>query len=157
MVRAHGDGPALVHATVIRPYSHSLSDDERLYKRPRNGPRSRHAIPTALAAFLVREGIATREELDGDVPTCTRVQRGDPAAQAAATHRKIEPAFSHVYSPTVDVTGSACDIDPVFEGKPARWWRRSTVTLHDEMRAIHGCWCSARMSPIPAARGNSRR
>src|SRR5262249_47263551 len=45
-VRARS-GPALVHARVIRPYSHSLSDDEKLYKAPaeRDAEAKRDPIP----------------------------------------------------------------------------------------------------------------
>jgi len=53
-------GPALVHAQVIRPYSHSLSDDERLYKTPaeRLAEAARDPIGK-LERRLLAEGLAT--------------------------------------------------------------------------------------------------
>src|SRR5438034_1230358 len=56
-------GPALVHARVTRPYSHSLSDDEILYKPPRE--REEEAKRDCVVTFpkrLVREGVATEAE-----------------------------------------------------------------------------------------------
>src|SRR6266581_4894081 len=58
-------GPALVHAHVTRPYSHSLSDDEILYKPPRE--REAEAKRDAVTAFpkrLIDEGVATAAEIE---------------------------------------------------------------------------------------------
>src|SRR2546430_3568195 len=57
-------GPALVHAHVIRPYSHSLSDDEKLYRPP--AEREADAARDPVAQFpnwLVSEGHASEEEI----------------------------------------------------------------------------------------------
>src|SRR5262249_48338350 len=57
-------GPALVHAHVIRPYSHSQSDDETLYR-----PEEERAVDAArdpikrFGDLLIREGLQTGEEL----------------------------------------------------------------------------------------------
>jgi len=51
-------GPALVHAQVTRPYSHSLSDDEKLYKTPEAREREAQLDPIPkFGLFLVRESI----------------------------------------------------------------------------------------------------
>src|SRR6185295_7258209 len=57
-------GPAFVHARVTRPYSHSLSDDEKLYKTAdERAAEARRDPITKLAAFLVSEDIASESEL----------------------------------------------------------------------------------------------
>src|ERR687895_482319 len=57
-------GPALVHATVIRPYSHSLSDDEKLYRPDEERTSDAERDPVKkFGALLVREGFVTQEEL----------------------------------------------------------------------------------------------
>ena len=58
-------GPALVHAKVTRPYSHSLSDDEKLYKTAQQREEEAHRDPIPkFALFLVREGILDEKELE---------------------------------------------------------------------------------------------
>ena len=57
-------GPALIHAKVIRPYSHSLSDDEKLYKTPAERASEAKRDPIAkFAAWLKAEGLVTDQEL----------------------------------------------------------------------------------------------
>src|SRR3954467_7962220 len=57
-------GPALVHAKVIRPYSHSLSDDEKLYRPDEERTTDAERDPVKrFGALLVEEGFVTQDEL----------------------------------------------------------------------------------------------
>src|SRR5580693_4502862 len=59
-----GHGPALVHAHCVRPYSHSLSDDERFYKTAAERAQEAARDPLhTFPQFLIDEGIATKQEL----------------------------------------------------------------------------------------------
>jgi 2-oxoisovalerate dehydrogenase E1 component len=127
-------GPALVHARVIRPYSHSLSDDETLYRSP--AERSQDAQRDPLLLFsrqLVAEGIASeadlaklREEVDREVNAVT-----DEALTAPAP--EPETATRHVYSETVDPTSAAFASEPQPQGEPKTMVDLLNACLNDEM------------------------
>ena len=81
-----GKGPAFVHGHVIRPYSHSLSDDEKLYRpESERKPEVERDPITRFQLFLVREGILDEkavDELEKDVEA--EVQEASDRAVAAA-------------------------------------------------------------------------
>jgi 2-oxoisovalerate dehydrogenase E1 component len=127
-------GPALVHARVIRPYSHSLSDDESMYRclSERQEDASRDPL-IRFPNFLVAEGLATPEEL---ATIRAEVEREiDQAVDAALAAPAPEPhtATQWVYSPDVDPTAPAFDVPAQPAGDPKTMVDLLNATLNDEM------------------------
>ena len=127
-------GPALVHAKVIRPYSHSLSDDERLYKTPAERAEEATRDPvTRFAGFLEREGILTRPDLEALAKEVDREINDAADAAVKAPKPAKDTAGLWVYSPDVDPSSPAFDTSPAPEGKPDTMVAAINRTTRDEM------------------------
>ncbi|MSO36248.1 MAG: dehydrogenase [Acidobacteria bacterium] len=126
--------PAFVHAKVIRPYSHSLSDDERLYKTPdeRKAEALRDPL-TKMRAFLVAENLATDSDLDDVARSVDREIAEATDAALKAPKPSIETADSFVFSPDVDPTSSQFETPAQADGKPDTMVAAINRTLKDEM------------------------
>jgi len=129
-------GPALVHARVTRPYSHSLSDDEILYKPPRE--REEEAKRDCLVTFskrLVREGVANEAELEAIRTQVDEEVQVAADVALASPQPKPETALQFVYSPDVDPTSEQFDTedDPQFSGDPTTMVDLLNACLKDEM------------------------
>jgi 2-oxoisovalerate dehydrogenase E1 component len=138
-----GNGPAFVHAHVIRPYSHSLSDDERLYRPDSERERDAASDPVSRTQmFLLREGILDEKgitELEKKVDE--ELQIAVDLALAALPPAP-ETIFKYVYSPDLDPSSAAFDT-PAVAGhdsadgkKPAAKTMADLInaTLRDEMK-----------------------
>ena len=127
-------GPAFIHAKVIRPYSHSLSDDERLYKTPDERSAEAKRDPIArMAEFLKAESFASESELESIVKEVER-EVNDAAERAKAAEKPgRETVELFVYSPDVDPTSSEFETAAVPEGRPDTMVAAINRTLKDEM------------------------
>ncbi|MGE5205556.1 MAG: thiamine pyrophosphate-dependent enzyme [Chlamydiota bacterium] len=143
-----GDGPAFVHGHVVRPYSHSLSDDERLYRPEAERREEARRDPiTRLQMFLVREGILDEEEIGRlEKQVEAEVQEASDRAVAAAKPAP-DSAMRFIYSPDLDPGSPAFATEPKFanpknHAQPtiAAATAQKTMAdlinacLHDEMR-----------------------
>ena len=127
-------GPALVHATVTRPYSHSLSDDERLYKTP--GEREAEARRDPLLRMrhlLLMEGLATEQELADLLASVEREVKAAAEEALRAPQPGPETATLFVFSPDVDPTSDHFSTEAHAHGKPGTMLDAINATLKDEM------------------------
>ena len=129
-------GPALVHATVIRPYSHSHSDDERAYKTPAERAEEARRDPLVkFAAFLKENDLLTDADL-AEIARDVDREVGEAADLAVkAPKPDAETAGLYVYSPDVDPTSSAFETKAEPEGNPDTMVAAINRTLKDEMAA----------------------
>ena len=127
-------GPALIHAHVIRPYSHSLSDDERLYKSEEVRQREARRDPLLRLGNLLREDRLVSEkelkEIEADVDREIR-----EAVDQALAAGPAEPGtvLRYLCSPTVDPTSGQFDQPPKFHGEPKTMVDLINAALRDEM------------------------
>lgn len=128
-------GPALVHAKVIRPYSHSLSDDETAYKTPEERAEEAQRDPLLkMRQYLLAQGLASAQELD------TLEKEVDQAVKQAAEQAEASPQAStdtiyhHVYSHQVDPKSAQFDTAPEFQGDPTTMVDLINSCLRDEMQ-----------------------
>jgi len=129
-------GPALVHAKVIRPYSHSLSDDEKLYRSDEERISENERDPVKrFGALLIDEGVIDqdglqkiKDEIDASV--------SEAADQAlAAAQPAPDTALNFVFSPDVDPTSKEFDTEDgaQLSGNPGTMVDLINRTLHTEM------------------------
>ncbi|MGA2046631.1 MAG: dehydrogenase E1 component subunit alpha/beta [Terracidiphilus sp.] len=102
-----GRGPAFVHGHVVRPYSHSLSDDDKLYRSA--AEREADAMRDPLAKMqmrLLREGILTDEQINALEHELDHEAEEAAGRALEAAPPTVQSIKKHVYSEDLDPTSS---------------------------------------------------
>jgi len=128
-------GPALVHAKVVRPYSHSLSDDETNYKTPAEREDEARRDPIArMEQLLMEHGMATQEQIQ-EIHKAVESAVKEAAEKAEASPQPgVDTVYQHVYSSEVSPRDPGFDTRPDFQGDPTTMVDLINSCLRDEMQ-----------------------
>jgi 2-oxoisovalerate dehydrogenase E1 component len=132
-----GHGPALVHGHVIRPYSHSLSDDERAYRSAAELEADSLRDPISrMQMWLLREGILDAEAINKlERQVDEEVQRAADRAVMAALPTAASIS-RHVYSDDLSSQDARFATEPVVTADSTERTMADLINccLKDEMR-----------------------
>ena len=141
-----GHGPAFVHGHTVRMYSHSQSDDDKVYRSAAEREADALRDPIAkLQMRLLREGILTDEQINALEGELEREAAEAADRALAAPLPEISSIPRHVYSEDLDPTRAAFATEQVqpngsSQGKNAKGGSMRTMAelinlcLRDEMR-----------------------
>jgi 2-oxoisovalerate dehydrogenase E1 component len=127
-------GPALAHAHVTRPYSHSMSDDHRAYRVEEElVTETANDCITKFRAHLLDKGILSQAKLEAlEAAVDEQISAAiDSAVQAPKP--ADDSAELYVYSPDVDPTSVRFSTQPEPGGKEDSPVALINSCLHDEM------------------------
>jgi 2-oxoisovalerate dehydrogenase E1 component len=130
-----GRGPALVHARCTRPYSHSLSDDERLYKTA--AERASEASRDPLVRYpewLIREAIVDRHALQSIIEEADEHLQQVTQRVLRAEAPENGTTLLYLYSDKIDPTSREFEAEPAFKGEARTMVDEINLTLVEEMR-----------------------
>ena len=111
-------GPVLVHSHVTRPYSHSLSDDQSMYRTKEE--LSEEKILDVFNSYpktLIESGIMTEDEVKALLDEVSKEIRQAMNDAIATEWPKPEDSIKHVFSEDVDISSNDFDTEPTLEGK----------------------------------------
>jgi 2-oxoisovalerate dehydrogenase E1 component len=128
-----GKGPALVHGHVIRPYSHSLSDDEKLYRTEAEREKDAKRDPvTRMQMLLVRENILDEAAINKLEKTVDHEVEAAADRALTAAFPATDSIYKHVYSEDLDPRKMASE--PQSQGADKTMADLINACLKDEMR-----------------------
>ena len=129
-------GPALVHAKVIRPYSHSLSDDEKLYRPDEERASDAERDPVKrFGALLIDSGVIDQDGLQQIKAEADAAVNEAADVALASAQPAPETATRYVFSPDVDPASAEFDTEDQVQlsGNPGTMVDLINRTLHTEM------------------------
>ena len=134
-----GKGPVLLHAHVTRPYSHSLSDDERAYRTTAELDRQSNIDPI----ISYRTRLASLADISEDDIKSIEAEVAQAIAEAkeealAAPAPAPETAEDFVFSPDVDPTSADFDTEALTAGGDRTMVDLINDCLRDEMKRNQG-------------------